>query len=145
MADFSLHPRLVKDTHLMGVMDGCSTLLLSKNALFPGFILVPHTREIEFYLLEQTLQQQVVAQINGLSRFLAEKFSPDKINVATIGNVVSQMHLHIVSRRRDDPCWPGVVWGCNAYERYTDEAVESIRQGLLDAIPDLVLSPAASA
>ena len=62
-----------------------------------------------------------------MSRFLSADFKTDKINVATIGNVVKQMHIHIVGRFENDYCWPGVVWGAKEMTAYADNEVERIK------------------
>ena len=85
--------------------------LLHHNAEVVWFILVPHTEIRELYLLDPELQQQGYQQINLLSDFIQSHFSIDKINVASIGNVVPQLHIHVIGRPCDDAYWPDVVWG----------------------------------
>ena len=129
-----LDKRLETDCYLLGHFnrDGNSTkLLLSRNAYFPWFILVPDTSETDFYKLDQEQQLLLLEQINQLSTFIEAHFSVFKLNIATIGNVVSQMHIHVVGRQQDDACWPGVVWGCDKFKAYNDIEVERIR-GLLE-------------
>lgn len=103
---------------------------MSRNAHFPWFILVPDTDETEFYKLAQQQQQLLLEQINKLSAFIEKHFSVDKLNVATIGNIVSQMHVHVVGRHKQDVCWPGVVWGCDQFKNYDEGEVEAIRDQL---------------
>lgn len=124
-----LDNRLRDDCHILGSLDS-TCLLLSKNALFPWLILVPDTMEIEFYKLDQETQLILLNLITRLSAFIEKHFQIDKINIATIGNVVSQMHVHIVGRSVDDPCWPGVVWGCDQFSAYTDKQLKEIRSNL---------------
>jgi diadenosine tetraphosphate (Ap4A) HIT family hydrolase len=124
-----LDERLQKDSYALGFMES-SRLLLSRNAHFPWFILVPDTRKTEFYELAKAQQHLLLEQINRLSAFISRHFSIDKLNVATIGNVVSQMHIHIVGRHHSDVCWPGVVWGNSQFQDYPDGEVESIRDKL---------------
>jgi len=109
-----------------------SMLRLARNALFPWFVIIPRTTEIEFYRLDTQHQGMLLEQISLISRFVEETFEIEKLNVATIGNIVSQMHIHVVGRRHDDPCWPGVVWGCEHFRPYEDDDVSAIRQKLLD-------------
>ena len=104
--------------------------MLSRNAYFPWFILVPDTKETEFYKLEKQHQLLLLDQINKLSNFIEKNFSVDKLNIATIGNIVSQMHIHVVGRQQKDVCWPGVVWGSDKFKPYTDGGFESIREQL---------------
>ena len=124
-----LDSRLQKDSYILGTMSD-SSLLLSRNAHFPWFILVPDTKETEFYKLDQEQQQLLLSQVNKLSAFIERRFAIDKLNIAAIGNIVSQMHIHIVGRHQKDPCWPGVVWGCDHFKAYAEGEVETIRDQL---------------
>ncbi len=130
MPDFVLDPKLLEDCHTLGSFDN-SILLLMRNALFPWFVLVPQAKEIEFYRLDLELQLEILGQINFLSQFIDENYSIDKINIGAIGNIVSQLHVHVVGRRKTDVCWPGVVWGTTECEPYEPEQVELIREKLV--------------
>jgi len=136
MPKIDLDQRLQEDCYLLGEIHDTS-LLLSRNAHFPWFILVPETDEIEFYRLEAAHQQVLLDLINKLSAFVGKHFSIDKLNIATIGNIVSQMHIHIVGRYQTDVCWPGVVWGCDQFKEYPDGDVEGIRDQLELDFPGL--------
>ena len=117
MTERALDPRLAADTYLMGYFGGTQLLLL-RNAYYPWLVLVPDTDEIEFHRLAVAEQSELMALASRLAVFI-ENWQPiDKMNIAAIGNVVSQMHLHVVGRRRDDPSWPGVVWGTEAVKPY---------------------------
>jgi len=128
---FELDPVLRQDTHLMGVLSGTS-LLLNKNSLYPWFILVPPTMEIEFYSLDKNAQLLLLEQINKISVFIKQNFNSTKLNVATIGNVVSQLHIHIIGRNYDDACWPGVVWGNEQFSSYQEQQVQNIQRKLVE-------------
>ena len=136
---FSLDQRLKSDTYRLGELDN-SVLLLSKNALFPWFILVPTTNEVEFHKLDSDYQQQLQQHINAIADFIETEFSTDKINIATIGNVVSQLHIHIIGRDRHDPCWPSVVWGTEHFEPYTESELKSIKDKLNTKLKDRLRS-----
>ena len=110
MTSFSLHPQLETDCHILGKLDLCHILLLN-NSLVPWFILVPETSITEFHLLEQQQQHLLLSEINHISGFIENNFEITKLNTATIGNIVRQMHIHIIGRHENDYCWPGVVWG----------------------------------
>lgn len=129
MQPIDLDSRLQNDSYLLGAMAN-TCLLLSRNGYFPWFILVPESKETEFYKLELGQQHLLLDQVNKLSSFIETHFSIDKLNIATIGNIVSQMHIHVVGRNKKDPCWPGVVWGCDQFKAYGDGEVESIRDQL---------------
>ena len=126
MGVFKLNKQLQKDSHLIGRLDK-SYILLMKNSLVPWIVIVPEVNETEFYEIENREQQKLLQQINIMSRFLSADFKTDKINVATIGNVVKQMHIHIVGRFENDYCWPGVVWGAKEMTAYADNEVERIK------------------
>lgn len=125
MTAFNLHPQLVKDCHILGKLELCHILLLN-NTLAPWFILVPETSITEFHKLEPTTQQQLLKEINLVSTFIENNFEITKLNTATIGNIVRQMHIHIIGRHEKDYCWPGVVWGRPEKESYKLERVHEI-------------------
>jgi diadenosine tetraphosphate (Ap4A) HIT family hydrolase len=130
---FELHEQLRKDCHVLGRLDA-GYLLLLDNALVPWFILVPETGKTEFYQLDTELQQRVLAGINRVSAWVEENLEVDKLNVAMIGNKVPQMHIHIIGRRIDDYCWPGVVWASPEKEPYSADALEELKAQLLEAL-----------
>lgn len=110
MSDFELHPRLGADCHRLGRIGHCE-LLLNRNAAVPWFILVPHTGVLELFDLDPPLRAELEAAGDALARWLKRRFGCDKVNVAAIGNLVPQLHVHIVGRRAGDACWPLPVWG----------------------------------
>ena len=125
-----LDPRLRNDCYLMGEFQNCA-LLLHKNALFPWFILVPNSNETELYKLPPAQQQQLQEFINSISYFVKKHFNVDKLNIASIGNIVSQLHIHIIGRHKNDACWPDVVWGYSHSKTYADNVVKSLQNDLL--------------
>jgi diadenosine tetraphosphate (Ap4A) HIT family hydrolase len=126
MADFRLDPQLARDCFVLGDL-GASLLLLLDNALVPWFVVVPRVAVSEVCDLEAAQQAELLAQVNAVARFVQGAFPVDKLNVAAIGNIVRQLHVHVVGRRRDDFCWPGVVWGAPGREPYAPAEVERIR------------------
>jgi diadenosine tetraphosphate (Ap4A) HIT family hydrolase len=128
---WSLHPQLAHDTETIGDL-ALSRLLVSNDANYPWLLLVPRRRGAsEIIDLDAADQRQLMAEIAMVSQALKAVTLCDKLNVAAIGNVVPQLHVHIVARRRDDPAWPKPVWGAaparawNAAER--ERLVEAIR------------------
>jgi diadenosine tetraphosphate (Ap4A) HIT family hydrolase len=105
-----LHPQLAADCHVLGSCAG-NVLLLHRNAMVPWFLLVPPTPLTELHELPPPLRTSLDAAADELARFIKQYFACDKINVAAIGNVVPQLHVHVIGRRRDDACWPRPVWG----------------------------------
>jgi len=124
---FELHPQLKTDCLTLGTINNC-TLLLHKNALLPWFILVPHTEQTEIFKLPQSQQLQLQETTNQLALFVEKHFQTDKLNIATIGNIVSQLHIHIIGRHIDDFCWPAPVWGQTDSKAYSAKKLQNIKQ-----------------
>lgn len=125
---FSVHERL----HAGGIdfgMQGKCHILLKKNAVFPWFILIPEVENhiVDLHQLETADYQSVMQTIREISRFVESHFKPDKINVAAIGNIVPQLHIHIVARYKTDPAWPDVIWGHEEKKAYQADDVEIIK------------------
>ena len=121
---FKLDDRLNNDCYTLAENES-SLFLLLNNSYFPWFIIVPKTAQEELYRLPPEQQKQLQDQTNLLSEFVASHFLCDKLNVATIGNIVKQMHIHIIARTENDLCWPGVVWGTEFKKAYSvKEAIE---------------------
>ncbi|TDV62567.1 HIT domain-containing protein [Pseudomonas sp. LP_7_YM] len=108
---FVLDQRLVQDTVPVGDFPLCR-LLLSNDAQYPWFILVPRKPDItEIFQLSDTEQLQLWKETTALSSTLEQVFVADKMNVAALGNVVSQLHMHVIVRHKHDVAWPAPVWG----------------------------------
>ena len=110
-----------------------------KDANYPWFILVPDRDNIsEIHQLEESDQQQLMRESSMLSSTLEKVFKADKINIAALGNIVPQLHIHHVVRYRNDKAWPGPVWGAVRVQAYSEEALQSvvnkIRKGLGDRL-----------
>lgn len=105
-----------------------SIILLKNDANFPWFILVPEvTAEIEgLHQLDSNTLQEVLRGVCKISQFIEKHFNCEKLNVACIGNVVRQMHIHIVGRNYDDPAWPGVVWSFDEKKKYASKESDRI-------------------
>ena len=129
MAAFELDPELFKHAHRLGRV-GDTHVLLARNADVPWFMLVPETTAIELCDLSESEHARLMTLAHRLGRAVRQHFESDKLNVAAIGNIVAQMHLHVIGRRRDDPHWPGVLWGASAQRSYEPEAVAGIRDWL---------------
>ncbi len=135
-SDFVLDPRLAADCHVLGRMDN-TLLLLMNNALVPWFILVPQVEVTEFHELEQATQLQLLEQINLISAHLKHELAVDKVNVAAIGNIVRQLHIHVVGRREGDYCWPGVVWGAEGRKPYAESELQDILVSIQKSLGDV--------
>lgn len=123
---FQLDSRLQKDTIVLGDFPLCR-LLLMNDAAYPWFILVPRragSREI--HRLAETDQALLWQESARLAGWMESAFEFDKLNVAALGNVVSQLHLHHVGRSVGDPTWPGPVWGQRPPQPYAEEQIVDI-------------------
>lgn len=133
---FALDPRLQQDTLAIGDFPLCR-LLLSNDANYPWFILVPRRDDIsELFQLNVADQQQLWQETTALAEMLKDSFDADKLNVATLGNVVSQLHMHVIVRKREDAAWPAPVWGKHPARPYSDEQVAVIRERLRLVLTD---------
>ncbi|MGR8929429.1 MAG: HIT domain-containing protein [Gammaproteobacteria bacterium] len=111
MNTFQLHPRLQQDCFSVGDFP-LSKVLMMNDSQYPWFILVPRRNNIsEIYQLCEEDRQQLMAESCLLSEKLMEIYQPDKLNIAAIGNLVPQLHIHHVARYRDDQAWPAPIWG----------------------------------
>ncbi|MFJ7140867.1 MAG: HIT domain-containing protein [Pseudomonas protegens] len=133
---FTLDSRLQQDTLPIGDFPLCR-LLLSNDANYPWFILVPRREDIsELFQLDVTDQQQLWQETTVLAEVLKDSFDADKMNVATLGNVVSQLHMHVIVRKRDDAAWPAPVWGKHPAKPYNAQQVAAIRARLRVVLAD---------
>jgi diadenosine tetraphosphate (Ap4A) HIT family hydrolase len=108
---WSLHPQLEQDTEPVGDL-ALSRVLVNNDANYPWLLLVPRwAGACEIIDLDDKDQSQLMIEIADTSRALKEVTACHKLNVAAIGNMVPQLHVHIVARRHDDPAWPKPVWG----------------------------------
>jgi len=108
---FKLDMRLESDCEFVASLGLCD-LLLMNNASVPWFILVPKVvGATELTSLPMLEQQQVLNEINQVAAMVTSLHTPHKINIGALGNVVSQLHIHVIGRFKDDPAWPNPVWG----------------------------------
>ena len=108
---WSLHPQLEKDTINIGDLP-LSRVLVINDANYPWLLLAPRRAGvIEIVDLDEVAQAQLMTEINRVARALQDVTKPDKLNIAALGNVVPQLHVHIIARRRSDAAWPRPVWG----------------------------------
>jgi diadenosine tetraphosphate (Ap4A) HIT family hydrolase len=127
---FAVHPQLKQDCIVVGNFP-LSLLLLHKDSRFPWFILVPMREEIsEIFQLTAEDRQQLYCESDYLSEQLAKRFNADKMNVAALGNVVPQLHMHHIVRYKTDPAWPGPVWGCGEVKEYDADSLRLMHNKL---------------
>ncbi|RRV28389.1 HIT domain-containing protein [Pseudomonas sp. o96-267] len=118
---FALDSRLQQDCLVIGDFPLCR-LLLMNDSNYPWFILVPRREEVsELFQLDADDQRQLWQETTLLAETLKDIFAADKMNVATLGNVVSQLHMHVIVRRREDASWPAPVWGRHPAQPYSEQ------------------------
>lgn len=135
---FELDPRLRHDTIDFGSFPLCR-LLMMDDCSYPWFILVPQREKLrEIHHMEELDRQQLWAESTRLSLWMEHLFNFDKLNVAALGNVVSQLHLHHVGRSINDTAWPGPVWGHRPAVPYSRKKIEKIEQVVLTEFSDFL-------
>ena len=135
MTAFRLHPQLAKDCHRLGRFELC-LLLLMNDAQYPWCVLVPQRESLrEIYELDEAGQALLLRESVVLGRALMNAFKGDKLNVAALGNMVPQLHLHHIVRHAGDPAWPAPVWGKLPPRPYTAAELEQCRAALLAQLP----------
>jgi diadenosine tetraphosphate (Ap4A) HIT family hydrolase len=124
--DFALDDRLAADTAPVAALD-LSDVRLMDDARFPWLVLVPRRPDVgELIDLDQNDRSLLMEEIAAASRALRAATSCAKLNVGALGNVVRQLHVHVVARSKGDPAWPGPVWGSGAAIAYRAEARERL-------------------
>lgn len=132
---FELHPRLAQDSVVIGRFP-LSLLLLSKDANYPWCILVPEREDVfEIHHLSEEDQLQLIRESCRLSEVMTSLFDAHKMNVAALGNVVRQLHLHHIARFVEDAAWPQPIWGKVPVKDYTPkdlaERIKSLQSALV--------------
>lgn len=131
-----LHPQLQADCLQVGRFPLCH-LLLMRDANYPWCILVPDREAItEIHQLGDADQVQLIRESSLLAALLERQFNAEKINIAALGNLVPQLHIHHVVRYRDDPAWPAPVWGRVPTQPYSEEALAGVLERLREGLPD---------
>jgi diadenosine tetraphosphate (Ap4A) HIT family hydrolase len=127
---FVLDPRLQADTQPVTTLPLCDVLLMN-DARYAWLILVPRVAACtEILDLPEAQRAQLWQEINHVAAALREAAPCDKLNIGALGNIVRQLHVHVIARREGDAAWPGPVWGHGCKEAYGDDALHSIMQRL---------------
>lgn len=133
---FVLDPRLIADTIAIGDL-ALSRALLMDDARYLWLVLVPRRENLsELVHLAETERTILMEEIAAASKALIGFPGVDKINVGALGNIVRQLHIHVVARRIGDAAWPGPVWGFGAPQRYKETAAQEIRQAVRARLMD---------
>jgi diadenosine tetraphosphate (Ap4A) HIT family hydrolase len=130
---FELHPRLAADTLPVTDLKLCSVRLMN-DSRFPWLILVPRrVGAVEVHHLPAEDQALLMQESSRAAAVLDRLFAPDKMNIGSLGNVVEQLHWHVVARSRSDACWPGPVWGCGKTVAYGGDEGEARAERIAQA------------
>jgi Diadenosine tetraphosphate (Ap4A) hydrolase and other HIT family hydrolases len=120
---FQLHPRLEQDCIAIGHFELCR-LLMMNDSQYPWFVLVPERADLqEIYQLSKAERELLTEESSYLAENLAKLYQADKMNIAAIGNMVPQLHIHHIVRYRTDKAWPAPVWGKFAAVPYTERQI----------------------
>ena len=131
---WSLHPQLARDTVLLGDLP-LSRVLIIKDANWPWLLLVPRRLGVsEIIDLDEIEQAQLMTEIARAARAMKTVTGCDKLNIAALGNVVPQLHVHVIARCEGDAGWPRPVWGAAAPMAYDKGALEQFMEGLRQKI-----------
>lgn len=131
---FSLHPQLEQDSLLLGTLPLCQ-VRLSLDANYPWCLLIPQRANVtEIHHLSEEDRQQLMRESCRLAEVMVSLFDPKKINVAALGNMVPQLHLHHIARYETDVAWPGPVWGRVAAIGYAQAELAERRHRLVSAL-----------
>ncbi|MEL0106356.1 MAG: HIT family protein [Rhodospirillaceae bacterium] len=131
---FELHQTLAKDTVTVASLP-LSQVLLMNDVRYPWLILVPQREDIrEIHHLAKDDQGTLFKEIMLASNIVETIFSPEKINIGALGNLVPQLHIHVIARYKDDAAWPGPVWGHGEAVPYTPEPLEALKNQLEEAL-----------
>lgn len=143
MPDFALDPRLAGDTFALGDLPLCR-LLLMNDATYPWLILVPRLDGLaEIIDLDADARARLMEEVALVSTALRDATRPVKLNVAALGNMVRQLHVHVIARFDTDPAWPGPVWGKVPPRPYSEASARDMAERIAAALGD-TLKPVGS-
>lgn len=139
MTDIALDERLVEDSYPVTELPLCQ-LRLMDDTRYPWLMLIPRRRGVsEVFDLEEDDQQQLWREASRVGQAFKAMLGGDKLNVASLGNVVPQLHVHLVVRRQDDEAWPGPVWGQGEPQPYDLDDLAAMRDRVLAMVEGLDL------
>lgn len=130
----TLHPQLAQDTVELGRFPLCRVLLM-RDANYPWIVLVPDRDGVsEIFQLSEADQQQLMRESSFLARSLENEFAGDKLNIAALGNIVPQLHVHHIVRYKTDAAWPAPVWGRVPALAYDESELRALAKKLSDVL-----------
>ena len=135
---FELHADLKRDCFEIADLPLCKLLLLN-DSQYPWFILVPRIADVkDIYQLEWQDQQQFLNESSAISEILMQCFQGEKMNVAALGNMTPQLHVHHIVRYKEDVAWPKPVWGLLPLKPYSEDKLADIKSTLLPMLEQVI-------
>ena len=129
-ASWFLHPQLDRDTVSLGDLP-LSRVLVNNDANYPWAIVVPRRQTlVELIDLDEAAQAQLTTEVTRVARALRDITACHKLNIAALGNIVPQLHVHVIARFRHDPAWPNPVWNVVPRRAYARDALHDFMQPL---------------
>lgn len=134
MRGFELDERLARDSRFL-IRIGLCELRLQKDRRWPWLVLVPQRAGMtEVFDLSPLDQAMLTFETNMVATALKSATGATKINVGALGNIVRQLHVHIIARNEGDAAWPGPVWGHGAAEPYDEREIQELANKILEAL-----------
>jgi len=131
LPQFQVNQQLLADCHYLGKLSLCH-VLLNKNSTIPWFILVPETGVTDLLELPPDQRTLIMDECAQISRWIKRHYNISRINFGAIGNIVPQLHMHVIGRSINDTCWPKPVWGnLDVYRDYSKDDIKLIRHQLV--------------
>lgn len=135
---FALHPQLEKDTVFVAELSLCRVQLMN-DSRYPWLVLVPRREGVsEVFQLDARDRHRLIEETAQVSALLNRMLKPAKINVAALGNVVPQLHMHVVARRTGDEAWPNPVWGRGEAVKYDEKVLNDWAEKLSTVLKEVV-------
>lgn len=134
MSEFELDGRIARDSDLIATLDLCQ-LRIQNDSRWPWLVMVPQRADMtEIFELSEADQAHLAAEVNQVAAALKEITGATKINVGALGNIVRQLHVHVIARFEGDANWPGPIWGYGSAEPYDSEKRQALVNTLMEKL-----------
>lgn len=134
MGEFELDGRIARDSDLIATLDLCQ-LRIQNDSRWPWLVMVPQRADMtEIFELSKADQAHLAAEVNQVAAALKEITGATKINVGALGNIVRQLHVHVIARFEGDANWPGPIWGYGSAEPYDGEKRQALMNRLMEKL-----------
>jgi diadenosine tetraphosphate (Ap4A) HIT family hydrolase len=134
LSEFELDGRIARDSDLIATLDLCQ-LRIQNDSRWPWLVMVPQRADMtEIFELPEADQALLSAEVNHVAAVLKEITGATKINVGALGNIVRQLHVHVIARFEGDANWPGPIWGYGSAEPYDGEKMQALMNRLMEKL-----------